>query len=367
MSRFIVALLLLTGVLDVWGQTADRSRNGLRPGDTPEFARIEFADTVTNGDGAVWDLSQCSTVSGFKLRLEQAGDSSSVVGCAVDRTMYYYRVSGDSVLTDGFENNQSDMHYDRREVSLLFPIRSGSLYAGEFHGEGRYCDRWYHEMSGSYRTAADATGSLIMPEGDTIPGVVRLRTWREVDSRYYRAAVGGRGGMTDSLRFYQDERRWYAPGYRYPLLMTSTMIGADGKAVRSHRAYYSSVAMGCAVDNDPENEDLRQLLAGTDRRGETFGEDSGDGVGLPPEILDCTFSQNRGDGKVSVTFSSAEAVDVEIVLSDAMGIVYATERRTAYPGEPQTVTFDYGRLPQTANYGLSVIAGTERHSEKFHR
>lgn len=361
-------MLILTGLVRVWGQMPDRSRNGLRPGDTPEFARIEFTDTVTNGDGALWDLSQCSTVSGFKLRLEQAGDSSAVVGCAVDRTMYYYRTSGDSVLIEGFENNQSGMHYDRREVSLLFPIRPGGLYAGEFHGEGRYCDRWHHEMSGSYRTAADATGSLIMPEGDTIPGVVRLRTWRVVDSRYYRAAIGGRGDMTDRLRFYQDERRWYAPGYRYPLLMTSTMIGADGKIVRSHRAYYSSLTMACGdVGNDPENEDLRQLPAGTDLRGGTCGKKDGDGGGLPTELLDCTFSQNRGDGTLSVTFSSAVPVDVEIVLSDAMGIVYATERRTARPGEPQTVTFDCGRLPQSANYGLSVIAGTERHSEKFHR
>ncbi|MCM1292415.1 MAG: hypothetical protein NC111_01805 [Bacteroides sp.] len=365
MPHLLAIIIIATSFLCGRSQILDRAHNGLRHGDSPEFARIDFADTVTAKHNAIWDLSQCTISDAIKVHLEYASDSTNIVRCAVGRTIYYYRIAGDSILIDGFENNQSSMLYYVGETSLLFPLTKGHAIDGVFHGEGLYCDRWSHTMSGTYHTEADASGMLILPEGDTIPDVVRIRTRRMIDSRYFSSATAS--SMIDSLRFYQDDRRWYAPGYRYPLLISSTMTASDATTPRHHVAYYSSASMASALENDPLNVDRRQQLA-TSHHSSLFDNTV---YGSCPKsstpTVNYTFSHDSNADTVSITFTTAEPLDVEIGLSDAMGIVYFTDRRTAQPYQPQTLTFDYARLPYSANYVIFINAAAEHYSENFHR
>lgn len=83
---------------------------------------------------------------------------------------------------------------------------------------------------GAYMTKADSVGKLILPKGDTLRSVMRLHTERYVSAVYadkdtLRKKVPTftvdsivRHMAADSLMVREDLYRWYAAGYRYPIL-----------------------------------------------------------------------------------------------------------------------------------------------------
>lgn len=358
--RGTIIFLLLSLIPHAYGQQPDITRNRPRPDDKIRFVDLMFTDTVSAGADCMWNLADTELNAAVDLTIESVADSAGIIGCKFDRTMYYFQQSGDTLLYTGFENSQSDMHYDLPEIVLQLPILPGTSHSGRFNGDGRYCDRWHHDMSGSYHTDADATGTLITPERDTINDIVRLHTVRIIDSRYYLSPNKKSDRLVDSLRLIQDERRWYAPGYRYPVLIESTLFAADGKSVRSHKTYYSPLEMVVGTVEDPENAALRGAIIAQKRNHEADNK-------TKSGIIDYTFTQHRETENISVTFRTSESADIEIVVSNIAGIVYETERFRAKAGEEYKKTINYGRLPYSAVYGLHINCGAEQYSEKFYR
>ncbi len=213
-------------------------------------------------------ISECSDVLANLGSIEAIGSNNvehmewgadSLI--AIDNTgMNRYWLKGDSLLLVGTENRLMHIDYAQPEMWLRFPMNLGDSIRGLFEGKGQYCERLFLRKVGRYTTKAEALGSLLMANSDTIYNVLRLRTERVTatlaqpldnmiatygtidnipllgnDSIIKLLATDGRVVRTVTLRYY-------APGCRYPVLETSeTSIVEGGESGVQTVAFYLSL------------------------------------------------------------------------------------------------------------------------------
>lgn len=151
----------------------------------------------------------------------------------------------------GSENYMELMSNDRPETWLNFPMNLGDSVSGCFSGTGPYCERLFLHRFGTYLTKADAVGSLTLPGGNTLRNVLRLHTERHISSRV--APISSVNSSTDAFTedsivsfiaehgapLREDIYRWYAEGYRYPVLEARTLTVKDERTLEQlWRSYY---------------------------------------------------------------------------------------------------------------------------------
>ena len=92
----------------------------------------------------------------------------------------YLQESSNQIDMIGSENFMEQMNYEMPETWLRFPMQKGDSVSGYFDGAGPYCERFFLRRFGTYMTKADATGKIVLPQGDTLRNVIRLHTERYV-------------------------------------------------------------------------------------------------------------------------------------------------------------------------------------------
>lgn len=229
----LTTVLLLT-FMHVWGQAIDWDVD-YRVGDAMEFLSIDYVNHGWDlGKGAIADMSKVKMSDAGSLILKEAGSDSIASWNGAEKTTY--RLSGDTLFLAGHEDRLCAIRYDESEAWLRRGLRKGEVLEGLFHGSGTYCGRLFVRVIGRYRSAIDGGCALVLPDGDTLRNVVRLRTERltrtitqSLDS--ITNAVGGEWREppipSDGLEALMNEGgpwmkssicRYYAPGYRYPVL-----------------------------------------------------------------------------------------------------------------------------------------------------
>ncbi|WP_300935793.1 hypothetical protein [uncultured Muribaculum sp.] len=360
------------------GYEISLSLNGFRDGDMLLRYPVAYEDTASSGTGLIWDLSGYKSGKPYKSEITLADDSLELYQAIERRTALRYERTGDTIFVAGHENNLWRMEFDRREPWLTGSMRHGYSSAGTIHGKGIYCDRLRYVIGGSYRISVDAAGSLILPEGDTLRNVQRVHTLRTFLHDYYpidsvdcdiTADELGKAAAENRL-LTLDARRWYAPGYRYPLLEVQTLTsGGDGKTLMRQASYTPASEMESLL-SDPDNSELRERL----RQGYTAGQksnhadtaDGRDNTGGGDDVR-YRFDQNHVECTVSVRYSVGMPMDVEFILADVVGFVYRSGSYHCEPGEEYSVTLSYGNLPGNGPYVLYICTAENRYAEKFNR
>ena len=240
--------------------------------------QIEYVAVDSTGQEMLWDLSEIELPEHKETVNYSAEDSRKGIVIGRERnTRYYYRPATDSLLLTGYENNLQRVEYDQPELLLHMPLVYGSCYDGFFHGTSAYCEKVFSRIFGSYRVEVDGTGVMLLPTGDTLRHVSRVHLTELSAYRYYpeMGTVRMLKTYVDSVAFTADsirmglavdslvtERhiyRWYAAGYRYPIVEVTT-TGPKGEEPLVAEAFYCSPEVLAAID-DEENEEIRRMLA----------------------------------------------------------------------------------------------------------
>lgn len=248
--------------------------NTYRQNDRLTGRQMEVPQFSTNGDSLVWNLGDWGEISeaDYVVDYENAGDENEELTAVTEQdTRYLYGMQGDSLLIRGFENHVSRMDYDLPEAYLRFPMAYGDSIEGYFHGKGKYCDRLAVRHYGRYKTKAEGMGVFVTDEGDTLRNVVCLHTERIMTAEQTDIA------LLDSLPVYNtdsienhlaadstlirvDVYRWYAEGYRYPLVETRIRHDAGQEEALTAAAYYFPPSALATISNDPDNEEVRARI-----------------------------------------------------------------------------------------------------------
>ena len=279
MNRFIGFIILWMSMAATYGQTIGR-QNAFRWNDVLIEKPTSNPQLDVKGTNSMWDFSNLQ-IGEDDYRVDYSmsdNDSEDLVRCHERDTRYTYDLQGDSVLIKGFENRLSRMDYDTPEAYLHFPMYYGDSITGYFHGIGKYCDLLALRNYGMYTTKADGLGCILFSDNDTLKNVLRLHTVRIIASKEYAIElIDSLSPFTaDSINYYMtvdtalirmDIYRWYADGYRYPIMETRVRSNPRTEVVYSSLSYFYPPSEQATLSYDPDNEEIRTDLSGSNGGG----------------------------------------------------------------------------------------------------
>ena len=333
----------------------------VRVNDEVKKQQVEYVAVDSTGQGMVWDLSEAEFTKWEPTATYTAEDSRKGVVIGTERnTRYYYDSKPEALLLRGFENNLLKVEYDQPEVLLRMPLVYGDRYEGQFHGTSAYCEKVFSRTFGTYRVEVDGTGSMVLPLGDTLRHVSRVHSTKLTSARFFPKVQRERmlKAVVDSIKFPVDSirqgiamdtlvvetntYRWYAAGYRYPVLEVIS-TGYKGEKPWTTEAFY------CAPEDqqqlyDPENEEARKLLADNGSNGSNGSgtendnsPDKEDGKKSVDDILqDLNIVVNNNT--ITVGYTLRQDATVTALVCDISGVVYRQQSQTGQTGDHYQMT-----------------------------
>ena len=354
-QRFLFLLFLLIPLF-LFGQSVlTHDLNMFRDGDELKRFCLQHTALSQRGEDIAWDLSG-KNVQDVKYRHRYAAvPDTSLLSCVEGDTRYYYDCRGDSLLLLGFENNQTRLTYVLPVAYLRFPFQYGDSIGVRYEAFGTYCDREALHVRGRYKSVADGTGTLILPDGDTLKNVLRIRTYCSgKDMVSLRGDSVRRTGR--SIQVIRETLRWYVPGYRYPVL-ESVMTG-EVKGKYYHSLYLCPPEEQASLPLDESNRRLRET---------SYEENDGNGASsnnMREDKISYRLRQNHASRSVTIEYDLREHAQVDFILSDSRGIVYRRLSRTDDAGSGYTAEISYNGL-RRGQYVLYICTDGVRHGEKF--
>ena len=202
--------------------------------------------------------------------------------CIENGTQYHYNLRKDSILIGGYQNRMTRMEYDLPELYLRLPMALGDSLTGYYHGRGIYGDKLALRNYGWYKTKAESLENLLLPEGDTLSNVLRIHTERLISSKYYPIEY-----MDSLISFTEDSvqhnlksdtaiirasiDRWYAIGYRYPILESRRIVNSTNEPLLSQTLFFSPKEQQDQLGGDIDNEKLRKEIIEKDDKQKQIG------------------------------------------------------------------------------------------------
>ena len=333
----ILILLFLWMALPGFSQL-NSSHNHLRSGDVLIKQQVEYRDPGNAGKDRLWDFSNLKTLNNaYTLTYSLPpleGDSVYILGDTryskkdildnelivgtEHNTMYYYRMIHDSLLQTGHENPVVELKYTNPMVLMQYPLNYGQSISSDYTSKGLYSGTVAIHTHGTMSTVADAYGKMILPSGDTLSPVLRVKTIQTI----LNTPVEGSSGIETGDQGKQLETcRWYSKGYRYPVFETVRNINLNDSTEIFSTAFFYPPQDHLYLDTDPENLALLEEVWDMDKKQEELQADSKT-VSLE-DIMSCRIYPNpvisilnleyelKTDANVSFELYSIEGLPVK--------------------------------------------------------
>ena len=325
-----------------------------RANDEVKRQQVTYVAANEGAENTVWDFTQleCSGREYPACYAEEDAYEGLIVGTEFN-TRHYYQASTDSLLLRGYENNLTKVEYDRPELLLHLPLTYGERQETLFHGTACYCERLFLRLFGTTSVEVDATGSMLLPSGDTLRHVSRVHIQKLKAEQQYPQLTTGQElkAYVDSLTFtgdsirqrmhdgrqlmQTDTYRWYAAGYRYPIL-ESVAYGPQGAEP------LQTVTLYCPPEEqrtlyDEDNELLRQLLAEADRHA-AGGSNDGDGGNAPSSLSRCAVGVNGGT--VTIDYDLTQPATISALVCNTQGMLFLQQSQASEAGTGHQLTLD---------------------------
>lgn len=302
----------------------------------------------SQNDSRCWDFSNLESVTPKYTVWHVDKEDSLLQTLVIERgTRYTYCMKGDSLLISGYRSRLSEICYDEQEAYLLFPMTVGDSIQGIFHGRGTYGDKMAMRHYGDYKTKADAIGTILLPDNDSIQNVLKVHTDRLISNSYYpitqldslapyTADSVAMYLQTDTAIISASIDRWYAPGYRYPVIETRKIVEGNEESQLSQTIYYSTDQQETDHPDDGENVKIRSLLAEEEKQN-NIGNDSKQNSSDSSWKIN-NIKVNVSGATVNISCDLLADASVTALVCDVSGIVYRQQSQTGRAGESCQMT-----------------------------
>ena len=327
--------------------TLSLAANLMQPGDSVTKERVEYVYSGEYGNHAVWDFSNLETEDIYCIKYDTISESQ-LIGYDMQKT-YNYRFTNDSLLMTGYESPLFSVDYVQPRLIHPFPLQLNQTYSADYQGDGRYCGTHFERNFGSVRITADAIGTLILSEKDTLPNTLRVYT---INTEAIRLNRDSCRNDSDNLKLVITEQyQWYARGYRYPVFETITSSTYDNmNHVATQQYAYRCPPIVQEVLNDSVNEQIRI----NDRLAGNISDDFGNNKNNPvvnngensnsesPNDVDSNFTYEiQTDGnRVTITYDIKTKSNVHAMVVDVLGSVYRDVQQTNQAGNGYVINID---------------------------
>ena len=330
--------------------------------------KLDDFEVGTASDTNVWivqdaDLMQRPmTIKYRPVRTDSASQMKSVL-----RNQYYFNfVSRDTLVLNGFENNWTKINYLEPIVIMPFPAEAERGKEGLYYGCGIYCEKKQVKEYGTYFVTLNASGSLVLPEGDTIPNVKCYSIRKKFTRYYYDLSSDMENIKEDTLKrlaldsmvfasyrngIPQEEEvlLWYKDGYAYPIIEGHRLPNehAAGKSL-NHTFFYTPLSEQVHDAELAKNEEKRNAQSKANKEGYAYGNGSRIG-NITSRIV-----QNKSPLDYCVEINLPESADVSYSLYNTSGICIQKIDRGMVSAGRYFDTFTI-KEPMPGTYILSVL------------
>ena len=283
----------------------------------------EFCHYDAAGKGVVWDFSSVAVGDNVvKLRYFNLGDTLIEKAGAKRSSLIVDADAG--IMLTGFEDYLSKVTLDKAVCFQPKHLFYGYQSKLTTESEEWYCDKIYHRINSECSLEVDGIGTLITPDGDTLGNVVRTHIF---------IALCDSTGSREIHRY-----RWLAPGYRYPIFDHT-----DG----------DNTALYISPNEQLENNAYDKDFAEQAKAQGNYGAESG---------FSYEANYDASSKRITINFTSEIAIDIEALLCNTMGMVYASERISG--SSDDTIVFDCSTVPGESHV-VYLRSGNQVYVEKF--
>jgi hypothetical protein len=336
MKTIALILLMSAGfVLPVCGQL-NTLHNHYRPGDVLIKQQVEYVNPGEAGANRLWDFSKLKSVNDEytlqydmpplegdsiyilgdkRYKKKEAHDNELITGIE-HNTMYYYRLTHDSLLQMGHENPSVKLAYASPMVLMRFPLNYGQTTTSSYQSEGLYSGTVDIHTQGTMTTIADAYGKMILPSGDTLSPVLRIKTIQTIfdiptEDSYTTEETDNAGKLLETCR-------WYSKGYRYPVFETVRNINLSDSTEIFKTAFFFPPQDHLYLDTDPDNQALLDELWDMDKK-EPKDDPTAKTVALE-DIMSCKLYPNPVESFLNLEYELKEDAKVSFELYSLDGM-----------------------------------------------
>lgn len=254
MKKLLLPLLLNYFIFPAYSQITFKN-NCIRIGDEIIKEQVEYKDPGRSGENVIWNFSGLKAVNpqyrltfhspnlindsiyimGHDTILKENSNLENLIIGKEHATMYYYQIKNDTLFCLGHENPVTLLHNTIPFPLMAYPFRYKQTLEHTFESEGMHLIQKRTNTYGNISIVSDAYGKMILPSGDTLNSVIRIKTTQIINDT---SNVGNNNiRLNDISKIFsrkqlskETEKRhkrieaetysWYVKGYRYPVFET---------------------------------------------------------------------------------------------------------------------------------------------------
>ena len=278
-KKYICLFLLSAGnmALCFAQHTLQKEYIHMRANDTIVKQEVAYKNPGRSGADVFWNFSKLqATKTPYRVCY---GGNDTLISCKEHSTGYnYFLNSGDSLFLFGYRNQTTYFNAVLPGIEFRYPFHYTDSIEGFYYGEGKYCDKLAFVSQGKTTIKADAWGTMLLPDNDTLRNVIRVCFQKDICEKVAvtdSILIKVHGDSTvlnkehilehlqnDTIMLRMKDYRWYAEGYRYPVFET---IHCETFRLGIPVAYYTTAFYyppeeHAYLENDLPNLQLQELL-----------------------------------------------------------------------------------------------------------
>lgn len=290
-----------------------------------------FSESLSTNSPRIGDKYSRIVLLGLPYRAYCSGDTVSLAGCRqagmvvtetyrpskTDTVSAFMTVEGGTYTCFSLDGQYNILLHSISKPGLKSSIQSYSPYLAYIATDtcGKTEITGYLESIGSYTRKGRweysvLPGTVITPDGDTIVGLSSVVT-TVCDTLTINTKT------PDTTMHIGTNRRWYSPGYRYPILEVCNELITKGPDTLDNLRqvfYFATYEQEHQIENDAANERIRELWTNRPNTGQQR-----------PAITEGwtdRISYTSKDNTVSIHIDVLDT-DISVLVSDLYGRVWS--------------------------------------------
>lgn len=327
--------------------------NMFRNADSICMHNVDYSWVGEDGESKVWNFSGKSTYE-LEHDINYSLDSTNCFKKTTPQKIFKYILTNDSLRLISYENRVKNINYEKPKLYMYYPLHYGDSIISNFKGHGRYCGDHKIEVEGQVLLQADAYGTLILSENDTLRNVLRVYTLTTTSM-----AIDMDSAIINSRNLKQEIEEkydWYVLGYRYPLYETVVSTSYSNLTPIASQSFAYCVFPN-EIDMQPDeiNEKIKN-------KQEKKQREDGDNLETQQDIIHYNVDVNGSDVRLNYTLDADGTVST--VIADVTGYVCKQAKRTTKTGEHVSINFDCSNMKRERCALLYINVNGKVYSEK---
>ena len=377
MRKYTLNLLFLILLpISLCGQITQRY-NSPRSGDEIIKQQVEFKDGGRTGENVIWDFGKLKSINneyslvysspnlldnsyyifGSDTVHSTSNDSVEYLVATEHSTMYYLKKQNNRLSISGHENATTSLKYTPQLLSMVYPTNYNEFHKQEYQSKGLYSCRIPFESQGEVQQIADAYGVMILPSGDTLKNVIRVKTEQTIKETIFDV----NNNINTILNMTVENNKWFSKGYRYPIFETIKTIPQDSTANEFSTAFFFPPQEHLYLDTDPDNLAVLDSLWNIDHKIPDVTDPTQE---QPNANLSYNFYPNPVESLLTVEYYLEKPSSVTISLYNLEGRLIKTVVKPFSSSGVYSEQIDCSSLAK-GTYIISIGTGYKVYSDKM--